>query len=356
MAQIRKRGKSYQIDYFDPTGKRVRKSFRKRKDAEAELGKRVSLIAEGRYLDVKKDFKTTLGELIDKYIENYRHQSSFEIGKKYFIEDIREHFGTDTLLSNIRYLSLETYRNHLKQKLTRYGTIRSDASVNRVIACLSHLFSKSTEWEMVEQNPFSRGKSLIIKENNQRTRFLTEDEVTKLLDECPKYLRNIVECALNTGMRKGEILPLKWDQIRNGFIYLRETKTKESRQIPINNDLEAVFKQIRKEQHLRSDHIFLHEGKPMKTIRVAFKNALRRSGIMDFSFHDLRHTFASQVIMKGGSLKDVQELLGHKTMAMTLRYAHLTQEHKKAAVNLLNGLTTCHKTVTYPLSKANTNL
>ena len=79
---------------------------------------------------------------------------------------------------------------------------------------------------------------------------------------------------------------------------------------------------------------------------------------MDFSFHDLRHTFASQVIMKGGSLKDVQELLGHKTMAMTLRYAHLTQEHKKAAVNLLNGLTTSRlsQNVTLPLLRANTNL
>lgn len=75
---------------------------------------------------------------------------------------------------------------------------------------------------------------------------------------------------------------------------------------------------------------------------------------MDFTFHDLRHTFASQLLMKGGTLKDVQELLGHKTMTMTLRYAHLTQEHKKKAVNLLNGLTAstgdkgiCHKTVTF---------
>jgi len=67
MATIRKRGNSYEIDYFDPTGKRVRKSFKKRKDAAAELGKRVSLIAEGRYLDVKKDYKTTLKELLKKY-------------------------------------------------------------------------------------------------------------------------------------------------------------------------------------------------------------------------------------------------------------------------------------------------
>jgi hypothetical protein len=78
---IRKRGNSYQIDYIDPNGKRVRKSFSKKKEAEAELGKRVSLIAENRYLDVKKDYKTTLKELLEKYEENFKHQASFYNGK-----------------------------------------------------------------------------------------------------------------------------------------------------------------------------------------------------------------------------------------------------------------------------------
>ena len=93
MAKIRKRGNSYQIDYFDPNGKRVRKSFQKRKDAEAELGKRVSLIAEGRYLDVKKDYKTTLKELLEKYKENYKDQSSFQTWKRFCLEKFKDHFG-----------------------------------------------------------------------------------------------------------------------------------------------------------------------------------------------------------------------------------------------------------------------
>ncbi len=89
--------------------------------------------------------------------------------------------------------------------------------------------------------------------------------------------------------------------------------------------------------------MFTYDGKPFKGINSAFKTALREAEIQDFKFHDLRHMFASQVLLKGGSLKDVQELLGHKTMTMTLRYAHLTQEHKRKAVNLLNGLTTPQK-------------
>ncbi len=153
------------------------------------------------------------------------------------------------------------------------------------------------------------------------------------------YLRSIVECAIMTGMRRGEILSLKWDQVRNGFIYLEKTKTNEARQIPISDDLELIFKGIRKDQHLTSKHVFTYMGEQVQEIKRSFKTALKRAGIQNFRFHDLRHTFASQVLLKGGSLKDIQELLGHKSMSMTLRYSHLSQEHKKRAVNLLNGIT-----------------
>jgi integrase len=339
------------IDYRDPHGKRIRLAFKKKKDAEAELGKRVSLIAENRYLDVKKEFTTTLSVLTEKYTENFPHPT-----KKMYCTNFKEYFGEHTLLANIRYVDLETYRNRLRHKPTIYGTVRKESTVNREMSCLHHLFTKAVEWDMIEQSPFSKGKSLLLKENNTRIRFLKEDEIIKLLNSSPKYLRNIIECALNTGMRRGEILSLKWDQIRNGFIYLKETKTKEPRQIPINNTLEALFKNIRKEHGLKSKYVFLYDGQiietksgkmrktkkelqPVKNIKKTFKSALKRAGISDFRFHDLRHTFASQLLMKGGSLKDVQELLGHKTMTMTLRYAHLTQEHKRKAVNLLNELT-----------------
>jgi len=95
-------------------------------------------------------------------------------------------------------------------------------------------------------------------------------------------------------------------------------------------------------------------------VKTAFRAACDNAGVEDFRFHDLRHTFASQLILKGGTLKDVQELLGHKTMTMTLRYAHLTQEHKRKAVNLLASLpapkqtekAACHKSVTKEKPKA----
>ena len=99
----------------------------------------------------------------------------------------------------------------------------------------------------------------------------------------------------------------------------------------------------------------------IRSVKKAFKSVLNRAGIDDFRFLDLRHKFAIQVLMRGGTLNDIQELLGHKTMTMTLRYAHLTQEHKRKAVNLLNGLTAskkvdCHKTVTNPCQEKSASL
>lgn len=342
MATIRKRGGGYQIDYFDPTGKRVRKSFKKKKEAEAELGKRISLIAEHRYLDVKKDYKTTFGELLKKYKENFKHQISYKSFKRFCIEDFKDYFGENTLLSNIRYVDLETYRNHLKRKLTQHETKRADASVNREIATLRHIFSKAVEWDMMERNPFDKGKSLLLKLDNQRVRYLTEKEISKLIEECRsrEHLYHIVMCAINTGLRKGDILNLKWEQIRNGFIYPdRDTATKKRREIPVNDDLAKIFKEIRKKQGLTSKYVFTYHAKTIQKVDRAFKAALTRAGIENFRFHDLRHTFASHLVMRGANLKEVQELLGHKTMTMTLRYAHLSQDHKKKAVGLLNGLT-----------------
>jgi hypothetical protein len=133
MATVRKRegkkGASWQIDYFDPNGKRVRQSFKKKKDAEAELAKRVSLIAEKRYLDVKKDYKTTLKGLVDRYSENYQTQANFKNAKSKYLRNFVEYFAELCLLANIKYVDLETYFNHLKHKPTIHKRVRSPASV-----------------------------------------------------------------------------------------------------------------------------------------------------------------------------------------------------------------------------------
>lgn len=335
------KGVVYVADYFTPEGRRRRKFFALKKDADAYLGKVLAAKKEGRYhdvFDIKKESQVTFNELTVRYVENFGNQRSFPGFKRHVIKELREIFG-ERLLSQIAYFDLETYRNRKKATPTKAGKLRADASVNREMAIFGHMLSKAVEWELLESSPFKKGKRLMFKENNQRLRFLNEDEIEALLTACPRHLGPIVETALLTGMRRGELLSLKWEQIRHGFIYLTETKSGKSRQIPINDRLAVVFKEVRRGNQLKSGFVFCDaQGRRFYEVKRSFCGACRRAGIEDFRFHDLRHTFASHLVMRGIGLKAVQELLGHADLTMTMRYAHLSQGHLQAAVCVLNGL------------------
>lgn len=353
MAKIRKRlnktGVVWQIDYYDPQGKRVRKDFPLKKDAEAYLGKVVAAKKEGRYhdiFDVKKERQTTFGELAERYEENFKSQKSYKGFKSHVVRDLRAKFG-NLKLSEISYLDLETYRNRRKATPTKSGRPRTDASVNRDMAILGHMLSKAVDWELIEFSPLKKGDRLTFKENNQRLRFLTDEEAERLLASCTPHLRPIIEVALLTGMRRGELLGLKWEQIRNGFIYLTETKGGKARQIPVNDRLALVLKELRHKNQLKSPYVFCDsQGRRFYEVKRSFASACKKAGIVDFRFHDLRHTFASHLVMNVGNLKVVQELLGHADIKMTMRYAHLSQAHLKEAVATLNNFGYGHKMVT----------
>ncbi len=359
MATVRKRvskkGKvSYQVDYYDPGGKRIMKCFERKKDADDYKSKVDVSKREGRYhdvFDVKKESQTTFTELADRYVENFHGQRCFSRLKYYLVDEYRVTFA-DKRLSEIGYLDLETYRNRRKVTPTRAGKPRTDATVNRELSTLRHMLSKAVEWGLMENNPFNKGSRLMFKENNHRLRFLTEAEIEALLKACDDlktytpHLRPIVETALNTGMRRGELLGLKWEQIRNGFIYLTETKGGKARQIPINERLAEVLRGVRRGNQLKSVYVFCDtKGRRFYEVKRSFASACRRAGIEGFRFHDLRHTFASQLVMRGASLKAVQELLGHADLTMTMRYAHHSPEHLKDSVNLLNGMASGKQTV-----------
>lgn len=173
---------------------------------------------------------------------------------------------------------------------------------------------------MLGASPFEKGKRLMFKENNHRLRFLSEEEITRIIDACSPHLKPIVEGAIHTGMRRGELLSLQWDQIRNGFIYLAETKSGKARQIPINDRVARVLQKLRQQNQLKSPFVLCDaNGKRFYEVKRSFASACRRAGIEGFRFHDLRHTFASQLVMNGVGLKAVQELLGHADLKMTMR-------------------------------------
>jgi integrase len=207
------------------------------------------------------------------------------------------------------------------------------------MAALKHILNKAVEWNMLEVSPFRKGSRLTFRENNQRHRYLSEEEIEKLLNSCSLYLAFIVEVALHTGMRKGELLGLKWDQVRDGFIYLKKTKSGKSRQIPLDARAALVLKELQIRNKWKSPSVFVGpDGQMLQDVTKGFAGACRRAGIEDFRFHDLRHTFASHLVMKGANLKAVQRLLGHSDSKMTDRYSHLSPDHLRESVNLLNTL------------------
>ena len=143
--------------------------------------------------------------------------------------------------------------------------------------------------------------------------------------------------ALHTGMRLAEILGLRYEQVdlKHGFILLEITKNGERREIPIDNTCIKMFNVM--PHSIESIFVFTdRNGNPYKSIKRSISTALKKAEIRDFRFHDLRHTFASHLVMAGVDLTSVKELLGHKSLSMTMRYSHLSPSHKRKAVNKLD--------------------
>jgi integrase len=184
-----------------------------------------------------------------------------------------------------------------------------------------------------------------------RTRYLTQDEITRLLQACSqsknKHLQAIVILAINTGMRKGEIMQLEWERVEldkdlgfNASIRLYHTKNGKPRGIHLNKQALAALVSVEPDPARRVGLVFKRSnGEHWGAIRTAFDAALRRAAIPNFRFHDLRHTAASWLVMRGRPLAEIKEVLGHASITMTLRYAHLSPAHLRSCVESLDGLT-----------------
>ena len=324
------RGNVYWICY-KLNGKLHRESTGKAllKEAEYVLACRRKEIAEGKMPESKR-IDCKFAELANAYSKWAERQKSYAASKRFMIKQIIEVFGN----LNVNDLNPQIIEQWQSERLKR----NKPATVNRVLACLKHMFTKAVDWNMASEGTLKQVRKVkFLKENNKRLRYLDVEECQRLIGICPDHLKPIVTVALNTGMRRGEILGLRWEQVdlRHGFILLETSKNGERREIPINTTLEYLFKEM--PHSVESKYVFVDKnGKPYKEIKRSFSTALRRVGISDFRFHDLRHTFASHLVMAGIDLTSVKELLGHKTITMTLRYSHLAPEHKRKAVNTLD--------------------
>jgi integrase len=158
------------------------------------------------------------------------------------------------------------------------------------------------------------------------------DGIQTLISKCPENIKSIVTVALNTGLRRSELLSLKWEQVdlERGIITVMDSKNSDRRDIPMNKTVQDVLKGMEKKG------LYVFEGITQPIIKYGFNNARIKAGHLDLRFHDLRHCFASGLVMEGIDLNTVRELLGHRDLKMTLRYSHLAPSHKAKAVNVLD--------------------
>ena len=284
----------------------------------------------------------SFGDAVDRYYQTVllpRGNPAARAKDLYILNRLRSHFGAHTPLDRISSAAVAQYRDDL---VTERGLRPSSA--NREISYLRAIINRAASDWNVSTAPF---RVRMFREPPGRVRWLTPDEEQRLLKESAPHLRDVLTFLMDTGCRKEEALSLTWREIvfdgdRVRIIIGAErakNATASGRAVPRRTA--DLLRRLHAERPRGSDRVFLYSrrgAKPrqLRAIKTAFNAACRRAGIDDLRIHDLRHHYASRLVQRGVPLQRVQHLLGHKSMRMTERYAHLAPSDLDDAVALLD--------------------
>jgi integrase len=334
---------SYRVRIRMKGGQYFDRSFKSKTLAKKWKRDMESAIEHDRYEFTNPATKHTVTELIDLYIG--RVLPSKPKNAKNTLRHLlwwKQELGY-LLLAQIRPSLIAEKRDELLAGFVRDGKLRSPSTVVRYLSSLSHVFSKAVkEWEWLRENPVFKIEK--PKQAQGRKRVLDEVEQKRLLQACEesgsKDLFLVVALALGTGMRKGEIMSLRWKDINfsdeKAIIFLEKTKNGRPRSILITGLLLSLLQNRRANQ--RGDSLlFPSPNCPSRPIdiRSAWEKALDKAGIEGFVFHGLRHQAASCAATIENNPLVIGELLGHETLQMTRHYVHLPSVHMHAMVEAL---------------------
>ncbi|MBM4837276.1 site-specific integrase [Vibrio parahaemolyticus] len=309
-------------------------------------------VQESRHEAKKNEMRKslTLGRFLADHYQDYLMAMNPKRAKQSYscIANSFEHL-MDKPLNDIKAWDIQQWISE-RRKLGR-----APATIEYCVNRLRAAFNRAVEWEFIDSHNLSSVK--LIKQDNTRIRYLTQKEEKRLLDGIQErnqrirqsdrtkahlkfvdFFEPLVITAMHTGMRKGELLTLRWEHVSfpNRYLTIRSenAKSKKTRTLPLNDTVLNLLENWRA-QNPDADYVFVANNQPVEFFQYPWQSLLKQAGIENFRFHDLRHHFASKLVMAGVDLNIVRELLGHADIKMTLRYAHLAPEHKAAAVNLI---------------------
>lgn len=317
-------------------------TFSRKTDAKRWIQQTESAIREGRYFKTRESKKRTVSELIDRYLEAVMPQKSAIMERQRFqLLWWKEKLGY-LVLADLTPGIIGECRDDLFRTRTVYNQKRSPATVNRYLAAFSHALSVATnEWGWMDDSPMRKVNKM--KESKGRVRFLSDEERVRLLEACKashyKHLYTIVVLALSTGARKMEILGLRWKDVdlKKQAIRLATTKNGEKRSLPLKGLALQLIQEMSRVRRIDTTLLFAgNNPKRPFEIRKAWVKALEEARIDNFRFHDLRHTAASYLAMDGATSPELAEILGHKTLQMVKRYAHLSDSHTAQVIGRMN--------------------
>ncbi len=337
MPYRRKDSPGWWVSYTNKRGQRIRRATgtQDRKEAEALEAKWKLEAFKEKQWDEKP--ARTLDEVLLVFLKA-RSDKRSAADDRYHARRLLDYIGGDAEMDS---LTASTIRGYMERR-KRDGV--ANATINRELALLSaaiNYCNLELEWQL--PNPVARRK---LKEPEGRVRWITLAEAEALIKAATtSHLKDFIRLALNTGMRLNEMLGLEWDRVdwqqRLVRLEAQHTKSAKRRTVPLNEDAYRVLlsrARFRAEYCPDSPWVFaLADGKRLTSIKTGFATARRRAGIKDFRVHDLRHTCAAWLVTSGVALVEVRDLLGHASVIMTERYAHLAPENVRGAVAVLDG-------------------
>lgn len=305
---------NWYINIIKPSGERVRKSSgTSNRQAAQEMHDQLK--AEfWRIKNLGEKPRHTFEEAALRWLKEMADKASIRDDERY----IKHFYG----LWKGRYLD-DIKRDEIIQSVSNVGNC--NATQNRYLACIRAILRKAeTEWEWIDKAPSIK----LFREAKRRVRWITQEQAEKLLLELPEHQRSIVTFALATGLRQANVLGLKWENLdigrRVAWVHGDESKNGKALSVPLNDTAVAVI-EAQRGQHL--EYVFTFRGEPINQANTrAWRTALKRAGIEDFRWHDLRHCFASWHVQGGTPLAVLQELGGWESTEMVRRYAHLSSD------------------------------